>query len=82
MAHADLQQTSDIALYDLQNDPGELQNIANADHPQYDEALLQVLLDKLNALIVQELGEDRAPFDLDMFGTRKVRYKKADQAQD
>jgi hypothetical protein len=32
------------------------------------------MLNKLNALIEREIGEDRCPFDLDLFGTREVRY--------
>jgi hypothetical protein len=27
---------SDVALYDLINDPGELQNLAHQEHPDYD----------------------------------------------
>lgn len=70
--------TSDVALYDLVNDPGELENLAHPDHPGHDPALIQRMLAKLHALIEHEIGEDRAPFDLDMFGTREVRHRNAD----
>ena len=33
------------------------------------------MLRKLVLLIDTELGEDRCPFDLDLFGTREVRYR-------
>jgi arylsulfatase len=33
------------------------------------------MLDKLNALIRREIGDDRAPFELDLFGTREVKYR-------
>jgi arylsulfatase len=68
--------TSDVALYDLVNDPGELQNLAHCDHPARDPALIPRMLAKLHALVQHEIGEDRCPFDLDMFGTREVRYRE------
>jgi arylsulfatase len=68
--------TSDVALYDLVNDPGELQNLAHPDHPGHDPALIEHLLEKLHALVRHEIGEDECPFDLDMFGTRELRYRK------
>ncbi len=68
--------TSDVALYDLVNDPGELENIGHPEHPQHDPALVERMLKKLHALVAHEIGEDRAPFDLDMFGTREVKYHK------
>lgn len=71
-----LMATSDVGLYDLATDPGELENLGHPDHPAYDPALVRRMLDKLNALIRRELGEDRCPFDLDMFGTREVRYRR------
>ena len=46
----------------------------------YDEALVASMLDKLVRLVESELGEDEAPFDLDLFGTREVRYRA--EAQD
>ena len=66
----------DVALYDLKNDPGELQNRAQRDAPGYDPTLVERLLGKLHALVQAEIGDDRAPFSLDMFGTREVKYKR------
>jgi arylsulfatase A-like enzyme len=75
--------TSDVALYDLVNDPGELQNLAHPNHPGRDPALVERMLAKLHALVRHEIGEDRCPFDLDMFGTREVKYRKRnDHARD
>jgi arylsulfatase A-like enzyme len=65
---------SDVSLHDLIGDPGEMENIGHPDHPAYDPQLVERMLYKLNALIEREIGEDRCPFDLDLFGTRKVRY--------
>lgn len=65
---------SDVSLYDLVNDPGELENLAHPDHPNHDPALVERMLKKLHALVEQEIGEDRAPFDLDLFGTREIKY--------
>jgi len=53
---------NDVALYDLQSDPEEMENLANPAHPRYDEALLSVMNQKLNALISEEIGEDDAMF--------------------
>ncbi len=53
---------NDVALYDLASDPEEMDNLANPDHPEYDEALLAAMNEKLNALIVAEIGEDKAMF--------------------
>ena len=66
---------SDVALYDLVADPGELQNLAHPDHPGYDPATVERMLGKLHALVAAEIGEDTAPFDLDLFGTRKILYR-------
>jgi arylsulfatase len=66
--------TGDVTLHDLLNDSGELENIGNPEHPNYDPALVERMLQKLHALVEQEIGEDRPPFDLDIFGTRKVMY--------
>jgi arylsulfatase len=51
---------NDVALYDLVNDPEEMNNLANQDNPDYDEALLARMNAKLNALIEGEIGEDVA----------------------
>ena len=72
----ELYATGDVGLYDLVNDPGELQNLGHPDHPLHNPALVQRMLRKLHALVEQEIGEDRAPFDLDMFGTREVKHRK------
>ena len=53
---------NDVALYDLQSDPDEMDNLANPAHPRYDEALLSAMNQKLNALIAEEIGEDKAMF--------------------
>ena len=70
----ELYATGDVTLHDLVNDPGELQNIGNPQHPNHDPALVARMLQKLHDLVARELGEDRPPFDLDMFGTRNVTY--------
>lgn len=67
---------SDVTLHDLVNDPGEMENIGHPDHPDYDPVLVERMLDKLNALIQQEIGEDKVPFDFDLFGTREVNHQK------
>lgn len=74
----ELYATSDVALYDLARDPGELENFAHVDHPDHDPALVERMLAKLHALIEWEIGEDRAPFSLDLLGTRDVTYRDAD----
>jgi hypothetical protein len=53
---------NDVALYDLQSDPEEIDNLANPAHPKYDETLLSAMNQKLNALIAEEIGEDKAMF--------------------
>jgi arylsulfatase len=50
---------NDVVLYDLQNDPEEMNNLADPENPSYDEELLASINDKLNALIVDEIGDDR-----------------------
>jgi len=71
----ELHSSSDVALYDLENDPGELQNLAHPDHPQYDPALIEHMLAKLHRIVRDELGDDTAPFNLDLFGTREVKHR-------
>jgi hypothetical protein len=51
-------------LYDLRRDPGETNNLANPENPDFDEALLEELNAKLNALIDTEIGEDKTLIDL------------------
>jgi arylsulfatase A-like enzyme len=69
----------DVTLHDLVNDPGEMENIGHPDHPRYDPALVERMLEKLHALVEHEIGEDRPPFDLDMFGTREVKYREKER---
>jgi arylsulfatase len=66
LAHYNLPQSveelltnNDVALYNLQNDPEEMNNLANPENPGYDEELLARINDKLNALIMDEIGDDR-----------------------
>jgi arylsulfatase len=68
---------SDVTLHDLVHDPGELENLAHPEHPRHDPALVERMLARLHALVWEELGDDRAPFDLDLFGTRDVTYRRA-----
>ena len=65
---------SDVTLHDLLNDPGEMENLAHPDHPRYNQAIMERMLRKLHALVRHEIGEDRCQFDLDIFGTREVKY--------
>lgn len=53
---------NDVSLYDLQVDPEEMDNLADPDHPKFDESLLEEINAKLNTLIVKEIGEDKALF--------------------
>jgi arylsulfatase A-like enzyme len=73
--YEELYATSDVTLHDLESDPGELENLGNPAHPRHDRTLVERMLAKLHALVERELGQDRAPFSLDLFGTREVRYK-------
>jgi arylsulfatase len=54
----DLYRDNDVALYDLWEDPDELDNLANQGNPNYDEAVVKSMNDKLNDLITEELGDD------------------------
>ena len=56
---------NDVALYDLHKDPEEMDNLADPDNPNYDEALLATMNTKLNALITAEIGEDKALFEME-----------------
>ena len=53
---------NDVALYDLLRDPEEMDNLANPANPKYSEELLSAMNQKLNALINEEIGEDKAMF--------------------
>jgi len=72
----ELYASGDATLHDLANDPGELENLAHPEHPRHDRALVARLLAKLHTLVAHEIGEERAPFDLDLFGTREVKYDR------
>ena len=74
----DLYATGDVTLHYLVDDPGELENLAHPDHPRHDPALVERMLSKLHARVAEEIGRDTPPFDLDMFGTREVRYRARD----
>ena len=54
----ELFENNDVGLYDLLSDPGETNNLANVESPDYDESLLSEMNSKLNALIDIEIGED------------------------
>ncbi len=71
----ELYATGDVTLHDLVNDSGELENLGHPDHPKHDPAVVERMLKKLHVLVEREIGEDRPPFDLDMFGTREVKYR-------
>jgi arylsulfatase len=71
----ELYATGDVTLHDLVDDPGELENLAHPEHPDHDPALVGRMLAKLHARVREEIGDDTAPFDLDMFGTREVKYR-------
>jgi arylsulfatase A-like enzyme len=72
---------ADVALYDLVKDPGEMRNIADPHHPDHDPELIQRMLDKLHALVAQEIGADHAPFSLDMFATREAKTHESADAE-
>jgi arylsulfatase A-like enzyme len=73
---------SDVTLHDLVDDPGEMENLAHPTHPRHDPALVERMLAKLHALVSQEIGEDQAPFSLDLFRTRDVTYRRATDTAD
>jgi arylsulfatase len=75
----ELLSSGDVSLHDLVNDPGEMENIGHPDHPRYDPALVQHMLEKLHKLVAEEIGDDQVPFDLDMFGTREVKYRERER---
>jgi arylsulfatase len=54
---------NDVSLYDLQLDPEEMTNLADPENPGYDEKLLEMMNEKLNALIETEIGEDKLIFE-------------------
>jgi len=71
LAHYNLPQSveellteNDVALYDLQLDPDETNNLANPENPEFDDSLLAEMNAKLNTLIVEEIGEDKTLIEL------------------
>ncbi len=54
----DLYADNDVALYDLVDDPTEINNLANRENPVYDEDLVAEMNAKLNELIHVEIGAD------------------------
>jgi arylsulfatase len=60
----ELLSNNDVALYDLEKDPEEMNNLADPDGDGYDEELLATMNAKLNVLIEAEIGEDKALFTL------------------
>jgi len=78
----DLYARGDVALYDLENDPGELENLGHRNHPRYNPALVQQMAAKLHNLVLHELGDDQPPFDLGLFGTRQVHSDHGQAAHD
>jgi arylsulfatase A-like enzyme len=60
----ELLSNNDVALYDLEYDPEEMNNLADPNSPNYDEELLATMNAKLNTLIEAEIGEDKALFTL------------------
>lgn len=75
----ELYEHADVTLHDLVNDPGEMENLAHPEHPAHDTALVARMLAKLHALVRDEIGDDRAPFNLDLFGTRTVTYRSREK---
>ena len=59
----ELFENNDVALYDLQMDPEEMNNLADPGNPDYNEELLKTMNAKLNALIEAEIGEDKLIFN-------------------
>ncbi|MBB1492466.1 sulfatase-like hydrolase/transferase [Paracoccus sp. MC1854] len=63
----ELRACSDVGLYDLINDPGETESVADPAHPRHDAQALAEMTRKLHELVARELGEDLRPFDPAMF---------------
>ena len=69
----ELYTTSDVTLHDLQEDPGEIENLGNPKHPRHDPALVEHMLQKLQSLIRDEIGNDDCPFSLDLLSKREAQ---------
>lgn len=63
----ELIKTSDLGLYDLLNDPGELENLANPNHEKYDRSILEKMAKKLHDIVEEEVGEEYSRVDLSLF---------------
>lgn len=63
----ELIKTSDLGLYDLLNDPGELENLANPNHEKYDISILEKMAKKLHDTVEEEVGEEYSRVDLSLF---------------
>ena len=55
-----------MSLHDLLKAAGELANLRHPDHPDHYLALVEQLLRKPHPLVRDEIGDDRAPFDLNL----------------
>jgi len=78
----ELYATSDVTLHDLEKDPGEIENLGNPEHPRHRPALVEHMLQKLHALVRDEIGTDERPFSLDLFGTREVKQRQRNESED
>ena len=56
----DLVKNNDLELYDTQNDPDELNNLAA--NPQQHRALILSMNEKMNRVIAREIGNDDGSF--------------------
>ena len=76
----DLYADNDVALYDLINDPNEMDNLANRENPKYDEALVMEMNQKLNELIHIEIGADPNLVErpLGTFATAGIKQRGSD----
>jgi hypothetical protein len=78
----ELYATGDVTLHDLREDPGEMENIGNPEHPRHRFAVVEHMMQKLHALVRDEIGSDERPFSLDLFGTYNVNRRKRNEAEE